>query len=281
MDRRRLARVFRNRLAVLGLGILAVFVALAIFGEWVAPYDYRAVFLDDPFTDPSSTYLLGTDNLGRDLLSRIIVGTRYSLAVGLGAVTIALFCGATLGVGCGYVGGRLDLVLMRVVDILLAFPTMLLAISIIAIVGPGLDRVIIAVGVSSAPHFARLGRSVALSVKGSVHIEAARALGATETRILFRHVLPHVVPVLLTQATLRMSTALLTGASLSFLGMGVQPPTPEWGALISQGRQYMRIAPNLVLFPGLAIMMVVFALNVTGDAFIDAMNPRVVNRQGR
>lgn len=268
-------RFWRNRTAVVGLILLAVFIFAAVFAPFLTPYnpterDYRA-----RLKPPSAKHLLGTDYLGRDLFTRIIYGARVSLQVGLISVGLALVAGVFLGSVAGYYGRTLDLLIMRVIDIMLAFPSILLAIAIMAILGPTLSNAMLAIGIVAIPQYARIVRSSVLSVKGTEFIEAANALGLSNARIIFRHVLPNCLAPIIVQATLGVATAILDAAGLSFLGLGAQPPTPEWGAILAECRPYLRNAPWTVAFPGLAIVLVVLALNLVGDGLRDALDPRL------
>lgn len=269
-------RLKRNKMAVAGLIILVLLILLAVFANVIAPYGFDE---QDPvnraFLAPCAEFPFGTDNLGRDILSRVIYGARVSLQVGLIAVGISAVLGGLLGAISGYYGGRCDNLIMRFMDILLSIPGILLAITIAATLGPGLVNAMIAVGISGTPGFARVVRASVLSVRGNEYIEAARAINASDARIIAKHILPNILAPVIVQATLSVATAIMTAASLSFLGVGVQPPIPEWGAMLSQGRTFLRDSPHVVLFPGLAIMITVFALNLLGDGLRDALDPRM------
>ncbi|WP_038040148.1 ABC transporter permease [Thermus tengchongensis] len=223
---------------------------------------------------PARLYLLGTDEQGRDLFSRILYGIPVSLTIGLVAVGIGLLLGAPLGGLSAYFGGRMDLLVQRLVDVMLAFPGILLAIVLVAILGPGLTNAMIAVGIAAVPIYARLVRGVVLSLKALDYVEAARALGASHRRILFRHILPNALSPLLIQSSLQMAIAILFAAGLGFLGLGARPPEPEWGLMLARGREYLAVAPHVATFPGLAIMGLVLAFNLLGDALRDALDPR-------
>jgi peptide/nickel transport system permease protein len=265
----------RSRAAVAGLLLIVVFLLTAVLAPLVAPHDPTAFSLGQQLAAPSLRYPLGTDELGRDILSRLLWGARITLLITLGAVALALVVGTVLGILAGYQGAWSDTVIMRVMDILLAMPGFLLAIAIIAALGVGTLNVIIAVGVYSIPGFARVARGSTLSIKQQDYVLAARALGAPDGRIMWRHVLPNVTPPLLVQTTLRLATAILTASGLSFLGLGPQPPTPEWGAMLSTGRNYITSSPQLATIPGLAILLVTFGFNLLGDGLRDALDPRL------
>lgn len=274
MLRLTLVRLRRNHLAVLGLVILAVLIFSAVFADVIAPYDYAKQNLRERLSPPSATHWLGTDEFGRDVLSRLIYGARVSLQVGLVAVSISLLLGGALGAVAGFYGGRLDHVIMRVMDIQLSIPTTLLAIAISAALGPGLFNLMIAVGISSVPAFARLLRASVLSVKEMEFVEAARAMGASDLRIILMHILPNCCAPLIVQSTLRVANAILSAASLSFIGLGIQPPYPEWGGMLSSARGYLRGSAYLSLFPGIAIVITIIALNFIGDGLRDALDPK-------
>jgi peptide/nickel transport system permease protein len=275
MRRVALRRFVRNRAAMIGLCYLVLVVLCAILANVLAPYDPIKMSTPDRLSPPSAAHLLGADLYGRDILSRILFGARLSLQVGLISVSIAAFVGTLLGLLAGYYGRVVDEVIMRLMDVMLAFPGILLALSIVAFLGPSLTNVMIAVGVSSVPSFARLVRGCVLSAKENVYVEAARAIGCGHLRIIFRHILPNVVAPLIVVSTLGVAWAILNAAALSFLGLGAQPPTPEWGTMLSEGRDYLRAAPWITTFPGLAIMLLVIAVNVMGDGLRVALDPRM------
>jgi len=268
-------RFLKNHKAVLGAAMVLVYVAVALLAPWLAPHNATKPDLDLALKPPRPGYLLGNDELGRDILSRIIWGARISLLIGLMGTAIAVAGGILFGAVAGYFGGLIDSIIMRVMDILLAFPSFLLALAIVAILGPGLINLMLAVGIFSIPSFSRVVRGSVLSVKNLDFIEAGRAQGFTDVRILFRHVLPNCLAPIIVLATMRIATAILTASGLSFLGLGAQPPTPEWGAMLSNGRDYLRSAPHLSTFPGLAIMFGVLGFNLFGDGLRDALDPRL------
>ncbi len=271
-------RYRRNRIAVAGALLLAAMVVLAVVGPLLAPYDPTAMFFDARLQPPSARFPLGTDNLGRDILSRMLWGARISLPVGLIAVGIALLIGVPLGLVAGYFGGLPDALLGRAMDVILAFPGILFAIWLVSMLGPNLENVMVAVGLFSVPGFMRVVRGSTLSVKALDYITAERALGARTPRILFAHILPNVAAPVIILASLRVASAILAAAGLSFLGLGAQPPTPEWGAMLSEGRQYLFNAWWVTFWPGLAIALTVLAGNLVGDGLRDALDPRFRDR---
>ncbi len=268
-------RLRRNRAAVAGAGIVLLFVALALLAPVLVPYNPIQGNLNDRLQSFSESHWLGTDELGRDLLSRILYGARVSLQIQIVAVVLALIVGVLLGSLSGYLGGSVDSIIMRCMDVLLAFPGIFLALGIIAALGPGLLNLMLAAGISSIPQFARIVRASILSLKEREFIEAALALGSGSNRIMFRHLLPNCLAPIIVQSTLRMATVLLTASGLSFLGLGVQPPTPEWGAMLSNARSYLIVAPHVATIPGLAIMVVVVGFNLFGDGLRDTLDPRL------
>ena len=268
-------RLRRNRAAVAGAGIVTVFVVLAVLAPVLVPFNPIQGNLDDRLHPPSATHWLGTDELGRDLFSRILFGARVSLQIQIVAVVLALLVGVVLGSVGGYLGGYVDHVIMRAMDVLLAFPGIFLALGIIAALGPGLLNLMLAAGISSVPQFARIVRASVLSLKEREFVEAALALGSGSGRVMFRHLLPNCLAPIIVQSTLRMATVLLTASGLSFLGLGVQPPTPEWGAMLSNARSYLIVAPHVATIPGLAIMVVVVGFNLFGDGLRDTLDPRL------
>jgi|OpeIllAssembly_1097287.scaffolds.fasta_scaffold68443_2 ABC-type dipeptide/oligopeptide/nickel transport system permease subunit len=268
----------RSRLAIPGGIVVLLFILVALLAPLIAPHDPIKNNLIKPLQAPGPSHLLGTDELGRDILSRIIYGARLSLVEGLISVLLAMAIGVPLGVLSGFIGGKTDTILMRFVDILMAFPGVLLAVAIISVLGPSLVNAMISVGVYTIPMFARLARGSTLSVKEEPYIEACRAVGMNPFRILYRHVFPNIRAHLFVMGTLRVGTAILTASSLSFLGLGAQPPSPEWGAMLSNGRNYILVAPHLVIFPGLAIILLVLGLNLLQDGLRLALDPKMTER---
>ena len=268
-------RLRRSRAAVVGAGIVTAFVLLGVLAPVLVPFNPIQGDLNDRLQSPNATHWLGTDELGRDLLSRIIFGAWVSLQIQVVAVVLALVVGVMLGLVGGYFGGRVDNVIMRCMDSLLAFPGIFLALGIIAALGPGLFNLMLAAGISSVPQFARIVRASVLSLKEREFVEAALALGSSSGRVMFRHLLPNCLAPIIVQSTLRMATVLLTASGLSFLGLGVQPPMPEWGAMLSNARSYLIVAPHVATIPGLAIMVVVVGFNLFGDGLRDTLDPRL------
>lgn len=265
----------RNRVAMGGLAILLLMSLLAVLAPAIAPYDPNAVDILHQLEAPSKAHILGTDLYGRDIFSRILYGGRITLVVGLISVGIAASAGIVLGLISGFYGGAMDSIIMRLVDVLLAFPRILLALSIVGMLGPGLLNVMVAVGIAGITGYARLVRGSVLSAKENVYVEAARVVGCPDRIILRRHLLPNIIGPVIVLATLDVAAAILSASSLSFLGLGVQPPTAEWGAMLNEGRQYLRTAPWITLFPGLAIMISVLSINMLGDGLRDALDPRM------
>ena len=265
--------LLRNRSATLGLALIALIAVVALIGPALAPYNPLIPSPLDRLKGPSSAHFFGTDSLGRDILSRVIFGSRISLAIGLISVTISLVPGTLLGLLAGYFGGKLDSLIMRLMDVLLAFPAILLAIFITAILGPSLPNTMIAVGIVYIPHYARIVRSSVLSLREQLFIQAIGHLGGSHGRIIRGHILPNSLPPIIVYATLGMGTAVLQAAALGFLGLGAQPPQPEWGAMLSEGRQYIQLAPHVAAFPGAAILFLVLGFNLFGDGLRDALDP--------
>jgi peptide/nickel transport system permease protein len=265
----------RDRAAQIGIGLCLLLLGAALFAPLVAPYDPIALHVQDRLQNPSPTFLLGTDELGRDVLSRLIYGAQTSLAVGAIALAIAATVGTLLGLLGGYVGGAADSVIMRVLDGLLAFPSIILALAIITALGPGLGNAMLAIGVVTIPNFARIVRGSVLSIKQKEFVEAARASGATARYIMLRVLLPNCLSPLLVQASVSFANAILTEAALSFLGLGVQPPTPSWGAMLDTGRKYLDQTGWYSFSAGAAIFLAVLSLNLVGDGLRDALDPRL------
>lgn len=266
--------LLQNRLAVFGLVVLALVVIAALLGDIAAPYDPTLVDVPQRLQAPSLEHPFGTDNLGRDVLSRVIVGARVSLQVGFIAVSISLVLGVLIGLTAGYYSGGLDSVLMRSMDVLFAFPFVLLAIAILAALGPGITNAMIAIGIVYTPIFARIARGSTLTVKEDVFVRAARSIGASDARIIHRHILPNVTAPIIVQTSLSLAFAILAEAALSFLGLGIQPPDPAWGRMLADGRDFVGQAPWMGIFPGLAIFFTVMSFNFVGDGLRDALDPK-------
>jgi len=273
-DNRVWRRLRRNRRALFGFVVLLIIVIAALLAEIVSPYDPNAQDLRSRLQGPTAEHWLGTDQFGRDVLSRMIYGGRISLQVGFVSVGIALIIGGGMGLVGGYYSGRIDTVLMAFVDVLLALPAFLLALAIIAALGPGLINVMIAVGIANIPAFARITRSSVITVREQDFVAAARAAGAKDGRVMIRHIIPNALSPVIVQVTLSLAGAILSAAGLSFLGLGAQPPTPEWGSMLSSARPFIREAHWAVTFPGLAIVITVLSLNFVGDGLRDALDPR-------
>ena len=246
-----------------------------LVGPWLTTQSPTDIQVLNKLKPPSAEHWFGTDNFGRDIFTRIIHGMALTLKVGFLSVAMGGSVGVVLGIVSGYYGGKIDTIIMRVMDVLLAFPGILLALAIVSVLGGSLTNVIIAVGLFSVPAFARIVRGSTLSVRKLEYIDAVKALGATDFRIIFKHILPNVMSPIIVQATLRIATAVLTASGLSFLGLGAQPPAPEWGAMLNDGRTYMSNAPHLILFPGMMIVLVVLAFNIFGDGLRDALDPKM------
>jgi len=284
-------RLFRRKSAVVGLVILGILIFVALTAQWIAPYDPIQVLLGKekvkarqdpcihlfgcPTTEPQ--HILGIDGNVRDEFSRMLYGARLSLMIGFTTVTFAIIIGTVLGALAGYFGGWVDNLIMRVMDVLLAFPSLLLAIAIVTVLGPGLQNALLAIGVVSIPAYARVVRASVLSVREMEYVSATRALGGDTMQILFRRILPNALTPLIVQGTLGIATAILDAAALSFLGLGAQPPTPEWGSMLGAERNQVFTAPHLVFFPGIAIALTVLSFNLLGDGLRDALDPRLAH----
>lgn len=268
-------RFKKQKVAVIALGFIITLVLMAVFAPFVAPYDPTIPDYNAVLQGPSLAHWAGTDTYGRDIFSRIIWGARISLSVGFLSVTLGALAGVSLGIISGYYGRWVNSAVMRLCDLLLAFPGILLAIAVIAILGPGITNVIYAVAIFSIPVFARLARGTTLQLKRTVYVDASRAIGVKDRVIMLRHILPGTLPNVIVYFSMRIGTSILTAASLSFIGLGAQPPSPEWGAMLADGRSYMGVADHLTLFPGIAIFVTVLGFNLFGDGLRDALDPKL------
>jgi peptide/nickel transport system permease protein len=268
-------RLSRSPGAVAGALLVLLFIFISAAAPVISPHNHEASNFSIVRQSPNATHWLGTDELGRDLFSRLLFGARLSLTVGLISVGIGVLVGGPLGLISGYVGGRTDLVVMRFMDIMLAFPSILLAILMVAAFGPSLNNAMIAIGIVSIPIYARLIRSSTLAIKEELYIEASRSMGTRASRIILRHVLPNTIAPIVVQSTLQIAVAIQASAALGFLGLGAPPDVPEWGNMLQKGRTYILSAPHIVIFPGLAIMLVVLGFNLMGDGLRDALDPRM------
>lgn len=272
-----LHRLFKNKLAVAGLVTIMLLVLVAIFAPILAPFSYETQDLGATYQFPNASHLLGTDNLGRDILSRLIYGTRQSLRIGVLSVAIASTLGIIFGSVAGFYGGRVDNILMRMLDIYQSIPAMLLSIALAAALGPGINNAILAIGISTMAEYARMIRAQILTVREKEFVEAARAINAGDFRIVTKHIIPNALAPLIVSITMNIGNSILAAATLSFIGLGAQPPLPEWGAMLSAGRAYMRDYGYLVVIPGICIMISVLAFNLLGDGLRDALDPKMKN----
>ena len=263
---------YKNKMAVAGFIIILAMVIIAVFAPLIATQAPEAQDLAARFQSPSAEHFFGTDNFGRDIFSNVVYGARISLFIGLVATIISVIIGTIIGAVAGFFGGAVDNLMMRLVDIILSIPSLILAIAISAVLGTGIRNLILAVSLSSITNYARIVRASVLSVKEQEYVEAAKIGGASNFRLIFRHILPNCTGPIIVQATLGVGTAILQAASLSFIGLGVQPPTPEWGGMLSQGRSYIRDYPHMTIFPGLAIALTIFSLNLFGDGLSDTLD---------
>ncbi|MEA2791785.1 MAG: glutathione transport system permease protein [Acetobacteraceae bacterium] len=269
-------RRFRGkRVALVSLGLILVLMMAAALAPWIAPFDQSTPDYDAVLEGPSWQHLAGTDTFGRDILSRMIWGGRVSLTVGFLSVILGCVAGVALGVVSGFFGGWVDGLLMRIMDVMLAFPGILPAIAVVAILGPGIVNVIYAIAISAVPVFARLVRGTTLALKQTLYVQASRSIGVSRTQLMLRHILPGTMPAVIVYASLRMGTSILTAAALSFVGLGAQPPSPEWGAMLSDGRSYLGVADHVTIFPGMAILITVLAFNLLGDGLRDALDQKL------
>ncbi|RJS61610.1 ABC transporter permease [Bacillus sp. PK3_68] len=270
-------RFRKNKAALFGAGLVSFFILLAIFADLIAPYGFKETVLANKHLPPSSKHWFGTDEFGRDIFSRVVYGARISLWVGFVSVAGSVIVGSSLGIIAGYYGIWVDTIISRLFDILLAFPSILLAIAVVAMLGPSLQNALIAIAIINVPTFGRLVRAKVLTVKEEEYITAAKAIGMKDSRILLHHVLPNSMAPIIVQGTLAIATAIIEAAALGFLGMGAQPPTPEWGKMLADSKDFIMQAPWTVFFPGIAIMLTVLGFNLMGDGLRDALDPRMKN----
>lgn len=270
-----LRRLRKNKTAMAGLIIMLLMLFLAIIAPYAAPYDETQTDLFNTFASPSLKHPFGTDELGRDILSRLMIGSKDSLRIGLISVVCASVIGITLGCICGYFGGKVDSFIMRFMDIFQALPALVMAIAVCAVLGPGLNNCIISITISSTPAYVRMARASVLNIRKMEYLEAATAINCTVPQIILKHILPNALAPLIVQITMGVATSILSASQLSFIGLGVQPPHPEWGAMLSAGRNYIRNYPHMVLFPGITIMLCVLSLNMLGDGLRDALDPKL------
>lgn len=272
-------RYKKNNLAMVGLILLIILIAIAIFAPVFADYEEDAIRqnMDERFQFPNKNHIFGTDQYGRDVFARVIFGSRVSLSIGLATVLISLTIGVVIGSVAGYYGGKVDNIIMRIMDVFLAIPEMLMAISIVAALGPGIGNLLIAMVISNVPRFSRIVRSSILSIKDQEFVEAAKACGTSDSRIILKHIIPNAIGPIIVQATLSIAGIIINISGLSFLGLGVKPPSPEWGTMLAEGKTQMMYYPYLVLIPGFAIVITVTALNLMGDGLRDALDPKLKN----
>ncbi len=271
-------RGFRNPLVLFGGALVVLMVALALLAGAVSPYDPTEMKVADALHPPSAAHWFGTDRFGRDVLSRTVYGSRIALGVALTSIALASVAGSGLGLASGFLSGWVDLVTGRLMDVMFSFPTLILAIAIAAMLGPGLDNAVVAIAVVYVPLFSRVARGPAIAEREKDHVVAALGLGAGRARVLFRHILPNVLAPLIVQASVGLAFAILTEASLSYVGLGTQPPDPSWGTMLNEGRTYLETAPWMSVFPGLAIMLAVLAFNLLGDGLRDILDPQLRGR---
>ncbi len=268
-------RLRRNPGAMLGLSFVVILFALSFFSPMICRYDYQEIVMKERFSLPSLTHILGCDEVGRDILSRILYGAKYTLSIGILSTAVSCVFGVILGAVAGYFGGTVDTLIMRALDVFQAFPNILLAIAISAVLGAGFDKVIYAIGISGIPNFARMMRANILTVRSSEFIEAATSINCSTLRVIVHHVIPNAISPLIVQVAMGIASAALSASGLSFLGFGVQAPTPEWGAMLASARGYMRDYPHMVIIPGMFIMLTVLSFNLVGDAIRDALDPKL------
>jgi peptide/nickel transport system permease protein len=267
--------ICHNPLALTGVIAIVTLIVLSILSPYICRYDYSAVNMAEAMEPPSSEHWFGCDELGRDILSRILYGARYTLSVGFLSVLISATAGIILGALAGYFGGKVDMLIMRFLDILSAFPQLLLAIVVSAVLGTGFDKCIYALGISGIPHFARMMRANILTVRNQEYVEAAMSINCSKFRIISKHVIPNAIAPMIVEISMSIAGAGLSASALSFIGLGVQPPAPEWGAMLASARNYIRLSPHMIMFPGIFIMISVLSFNLIGDAIRDALDPKL------
>lgn len=268
-------RFRKKRVALAALGVIVALLLLAALAPLIAPYGQATPDYDALLEGPSWKHWAGTDTYGRDILSRLIWGGQISLTVGFVSVILGCVVGVALGIASGFFGGWFDGLVMRIMDVMLAFPGILPAIAVVALLGPGIVNVIYAIAISSVPVFARLVRGTTLALKQTLYVQASRSIGVSRLNLMFRHILPGTMPAVIVYSSLRMGTSILTAAALSFIGLGAQPPSPEWGAMLSDGRSYLGVADHITIFPGMAILITVLAFNLLGDGLRDALDQKL------
>ena len=270
-----LRRLKKNRTAMAGLVIMCLMLLLSVLAPYIAPYDETEADLFNTFAKPSWEHPFGTDELGRDILSRLMIGSKDSLRIGLISVAFSAVIGIALGAICGYFGGKIDSFVMRLMDIFQALPPLIMAIAVCAVLGAGLNNCIISITISGIPGYVRMARASVLNIRKMEYLEAATAINCTVPQIIMKHILPNALAPLIVQITMGVATNILSASNLSFIGLGVQPPNPEWGAMLSAGRNYIRNYPHMVMFPGITIMLCVLSLNMLGDGLRDALDPKL------
>ena len=268
-------RLFRNKTAIVGMAIIAVLLIIVIIGGWIAPYEYQVQDFRSASLKPSKEHLFGTDPYGRDIFSRVLIGTRYSLCIGLLCLFAGVALGGLLGVIAGYFGGRVDNIIMRIMDVFQAIPGIMLTIAIVAAIGNGIPQLVFAMSVGQMTSMAKSWRAAVFTVKGSDYIESSRSIGASEAHIIVRHLIPNFLGIVIIGMVSGIGGAIMGVSSLAYLGLGIQDPTPEWGALLSLGKDYIRVAPHMVLFPGIAIAITVIAFTMFGQGLRDALDPKL------
>lgn len=268
-------RLLKNKSAMIGIIIVIILALLAILAPWIIPYDYTEINVMDAYQGPSMAHLFGTDNLGRDIFSRIIYGGRYSLRLGIMTVLLSMSVGVVIGAISGYCGGSVDMIIMRLLDVQSSIPGMLLSIVVAAVLGTGFNNTAVALAIGGVPGYARMLRAQIMSVRDKEFLEAARAINCTDSRIIVKHILPNTLSPLIVNATMQCANTLIAAAALSYIGLGVQPPEPEWGAMLSGARAYIRQYPYMLVFPGIFIMIEVVSLNMFGDGLRDALDPKL------